>query len=57
MILIFRGILQSQNSAYHKGKFLIDFVCIDNSFIGTKNGEKNNPQHTKYLLIVRIEIL
>lgn len=26
--------------AYHKGKFSIDTVCIDSSFIETKKGEK-----------------
>jgi hypothetical protein len=29
-----------RDSAYHKGKFSIDTVCIDSSFIETKKGEK-----------------
>lgn len=31
-----------RDSAYHKGKFSIETVCIDSSFIETKKGE-NTP--------------
>ena len=38
---IWNKIMESlRDSGYHKGKFSIDTVCIDSSFVETKKGEK-----------------
>ena len=38
---IWNKIMESlRNSAYQKGKFSFDTVCIDSSFIETKKGER-----------------
>jgi hypothetical protein len=38
---IWNKIMESlRDSAYQKGKFSMDVVCVDSSFIETKKGEK-----------------
>ncbi len=41
---IWNEIMESlRDSAYQKGKFSLDTVCIDSSFIETKKGERIPP--------------